>query len=59
MTIEDRVLADLKKLMGGAVTRQQYIDFIYFGDPPKEWTAENEADLPVELQDPKIFKANG
>ena len=33
------------------VTRQNYIDLAYCGDPPKPWGAELEAGLPVELQD--------
>lgn len=51
-SIESRVLADLKKILGtDKVTREQYINFIYMGEPPEEWTAEDEADMPEELRD--------
>jgi hypothetical protein len=33
---------------GVPITRQHYIHLAYFGDPPKPWTREHEAELPPE-----------
>jgi hypothetical protein len=33
------------------VTRQNYIDLNWMGDPPDPWTALHEAELPQQLQD--------
>tara|TARA_R100000458_G_C8227065_1_gene209816 strand:- start:299 stop:430 length:132 start_codon:yes stop_codon:yes gene_type:complete len=35
---------------GIPLTRENYIDFIYFGNPPEELGAEEEADLPEMFQ---------
>jgi hypothetical protein len=40
---------------GVPITRAHYIHLAYFGDPPKPWTREHEAELPPELQDWKQF----
>jgi hypothetical protein len=45
----DGVLALLKR-HGIPVTRENYLHLAYMGQPPEEWTAEHEAELPMELQ---------
>jgi len=32
-------------------SRENYIEVAYFGEPPEEWTAEDEMQLPKQLQD--------
>ena len=49
-TAEDAVVA-LMRRCNIPLTRQNYVDLAYCGDPPKPWGAELEANLPVELQD--------
>lgn len=45
----DIVLEKMKQL-GVPVTRKNYLDFAYFGTPPAELSAEQEAELPPEIQ---------
>lgn len=35
---------------GMPVTRENFINLAYFGEPPAEWSAEDEANLPPQLQ---------
>jgi hypothetical protein len=35
------------------LTLDNYLDMAYMGDPPKELTAEEEADIPEEIQRPQ------
>jgi hypothetical protein len=35
---------------GKPITRERYLDVAYLGKPPAELTAEQEAELPKELQ---------
>ncbi len=51
----DEILSLLKRA-GLPVTRDEYLKVAYFGEPPKEWTAELEAELPKELQDWSQFE---
>jgi hypothetical protein len=34
------------------VNRETYLSLAHMGNPPEEWTAEHEADLPHHLQKP-------
>jgi len=36
---------------GIPITRENYIEVAYFREPPEEWTAEDEMQLPKQLQD--------
>jgi hypothetical protein len=45
----DRLLEWMKR-NGVAITREKYIALAYGSDGPDKWTAEDEADLPEELQ---------
>ena len=47
----DVVCDMLLKAGAKEVTREDWISLSYLGDPPIKWTAENEAELPSELQD--------
>jgi hypothetical protein len=40
----------LMQRFGIPVTRQSYIDFAYWGAPPKQWTQEHEEELPRKLR---------
>ena len=44
-TASDMIIARLKAY-GGPITRERYISFIHFGDPPEELSAEEEAEIP-------------
>ena len=37
------------------LTRKNYIALTYLGELPDDWTRENEADMPAELQDWSLF----
>jgi hypothetical protein len=37
------------------LTRENYIALNYLGELPDDWTPEDEADLPAELQDWSLF----
>jgi hypothetical protein len=39
------------KKKGVPITRANYLDFAYFGSPPEVLDAEEEAELPKELQE--------
>jgi hypothetical protein len=41
---------------GIEVTRQNFIDLNWMDNPPAVWTAEEEAQLPEELQDWSQFE---
>jgi hypothetical protein len=41
---------------GTPVTRQDYLHLAYFGEIPDPWTAEHEADMPIEPQDWSRFE---
>ena len=41
----DAIIAQLRE-NGGPVTRDRYISFVYFGTPPDELSAEEEAEIP-------------
>ena len=45
----DHVLNYMKKI-NVPLTRENYLDYAYFGNPPEELSAEEEAALPEELQ---------
>ena len=45
------VVVELLKRAGVPVTRESYLRLAYFGRVPKELSAEEEAELPKELQD--------
>jgi hypothetical protein len=51
-------IIDMMHAHGIPITREAYIELAYMGAPPSEWTAENEADLPAELQDWSKVKTN-
>lgn len=55
LSLSDDPLVPLMKKAGVEVTRQNYIDLAYGQDIPP-WTEEQEADLPLELQDWTQFK---
>jgi hypothetical protein len=40
----------LMREAGIPITREEYTYIAYMGQPPEEWTAELEAELPEELQ---------
>jgi hypothetical protein len=49
-----RQLGSTEKLLirhGIPVTRTNWIDLAYMGEPPKEWTREHEMELPPHLRD--------
>jgi hypothetical protein len=46
---KDIVVEKLKKV-GLPVTRENYLFFAYLGNPPEKLSAEEEAQLPRELQ---------
>jgi hypothetical protein len=41
----------LLKLAGVPLTRQNYLDLAYLGEPPNELGAEEEANLPDEIRE--------
>lgn len=47
--MEDIVLNKMKK-EGVPLTRENYLQFAYFGNPPEELSAEEEAQLPEQFQ---------
>lgn len=47
--MSDAVL-DFMRANNIPITRERYINLAYNGEPPEEWTAEAEAELPPELQ---------
>ncbi len=44
------IVLDKMKQLGVELTRKNYLDFAYFGTPPKHLTAEQEALLPEQFQ---------
>ena len=45
----DHVLAYMKA-NGAPLTREKYLEYAYFGNPPKELSAEEESQLPEQFQ---------
>lgn len=45
----NNILEHMKKI-GVPLTRENYLDFAYLGNPPDELSAEEEAEIPEELQ---------
>lgn len=48
-TNDDPLVAFLKR-HNIPVTRENYIDLAFLGDPPDPWTEEDEAELPEEFR---------
>jgi hypothetical protein len=48
--MEDIVLSKMKQL-GVEPTRKNYLDFAYLGQPPAVLSAEEESQLPPQLQE--------
>jgi hypothetical protein len=51
---DDGIVQTLRRA-GVPVTRENYIKSNWAGIMPEEWTAEDEAELPEELQDHNLF----
>ncbi len=47
---EDDLVVRTLKRFGRPVTRENYIDVAYAGEPPEPWTGEHEATLPRHLR---------
>ena len=45
------VVVQLLQKAGVPVTRENYLNMAYLGNPPKKLTAEEEAELPRELRE--------
>jgi hypothetical protein len=43
-------LIDLMRYAGVLITRENYLDLAYIGEPPSELSAEEEANLPAMLR---------
>jgi hypothetical protein len=43
-------ILDLMKRHNIPLTRENYLDIAYFGNPPEELDAEAEAELPLEFR---------
>jgi hypothetical protein len=41
---------DYMKANNVPLTREKYLEYAYFGNPPEKLSAEEEADLPEELK---------
>jgi hypothetical protein len=50
---EDNAVVKLLKRANIPVTRENYINLAYVGQPPEEWTVENEMELPEQLRLPQ------
>jgi hypothetical protein len=46
----NNAVVDYLKAHGTPVTRENYLNLAYLGDPPKELSAEEEAAIPEELR---------
>jgi hypothetical protein len=46
---------ELLNSVGAEITRENYIELNWMGNPPEEWTVEDELQLPEELQDWEQF----
>lgn len=46
----DDPLVKMMRKLRIPITRDNYLDLAYFGDKPKELDAEQEAELPQQLQ---------
>lgn len=44
------VVVELLHRAGVPLTRKNYLNMAYFGKPPKELSAEEEAELPEEIR---------
>ncbi len=56
---DDDPLIQIMKDHGIPITREHYLNLAYMGQVPDELGAEQEADLPEELQKPPKAKDNG
>ena len=54
--MNDDVVVELLEKAGVPLTRENYLNMAYLGNPPKELEAEQEAELPKELQDWRKFQ---
>jgi hypothetical protein len=50
------VVLERMKSMGIPLTRENYLDLAYLGNPPEELSAEEEAELPEMFQDGEEFE---
>jgi hypothetical protein len=50
---------ELLNSVGAEITRENYIELNWMGNPPEEWTVEDELQLPEELQDWSQFYSEG
>jgi hypothetical protein len=50
-TLRDDLLVPLLKAAGVEVTRENWIDLNWGREIPDPWTAEDEGEVPEELQD--------
>jgi hypothetical protein len=46
--MKNAVVEEMKKL-NVPLTRENYLDFAYLGNPPEELDAEEESEIPTEL----------
>lgn len=50
------VVVELLKRAGVPLTRKTYLNLAYFGKVPKKLSAEEEAELPVEIRDWSLYE---
>jgi hypothetical protein len=48
--MQNDIVLDKMKELGVEPTRKNYLDFAYFGTPPKQLSAEEESMLPEQFQ---------
>jgi hypothetical protein len=48
---DDDPVLQLMRDRGIPITRENYIEMNWMGDPPEPWTAEDEDQLPEELRE--------
>ena len=53
--MEDDCVVRWLKEVGIPLTRRNYLNAAYLGTPPKELSAEEEAELPEQIQRADIF----
>ena len=54
-TDDEYPLLAYMKAWGIEITRESYIALDNMGEPPEDWTPEDEEELPPELRDWSIF----
>ena len=47
---EENGVVSMMREFGIEMTRENYLDLAYFGKPPEELSAEEEADLPIQFR---------